>query len=761
MGIAAAGLACAHCGEPVAATRPEGSRYCCAGCEYVHGLRAGVPPRAPPAPARTIETVLQVEGVSCSACVARVGSALGAIDGVSAAGLDFATRRARVVHRHDVALETLLQALGKAGYRAHEARDAEAWERAERRRSLWHLALAGFAMMQIMMFALPAYVADEGTLPWDVARLFSLASLALTLPVLAISARPIFAAAWHGVIARSPGMDLPVALGIIAAFGASLPNTFYGGDVYYDSIAMFVFLLLAARHLERRALARTAETTESLAELLPRRARRITAEGFDDVECRELAVGDRVSIGIGEAAPADLALVGPATHFDEAVVTGESAPVAKHCGDTLLAGTVNLTSPVEATVIRAGADQTLERIRTLVERAALDRPQWTLLADRVARQFATGVVVLAAAGAIAWWFIDPSRALWVAVATLVVSCPCALALATPAAFTAAINGLARSGVLVTRARALESLASITHFVFDKTGTLTTGRLRLAHVATLGRLEGDECVALAASLESALPHPVAHALATASPRRVPRARFLNAVVGEGVEGVIDGRRYRVGSARFCAALAESPVPSEPESSSPGAWLAAEGAWLASFHFEDSPRPEAARLVERLRDAGCEVVLLSGDRRAVVEPLAAALGIRERVAGADPRAKAAFVARLIRTGARVAMVGDGVNDAPVLAGAHVAIAPASGTAIAQSQADFVLANPSLEALADALAAARRTRRIVKQNLAWAALYNAVSIPLALAGVLTPWIAALGMAASSLLVVTNALRLLRPAS
>jgi Cu2+-exporting ATPase len=705
---------------------------------------------------RTVETLLHVEGVACSGCVARVRSALTGIDGVSEAGLNLATGTARVVHGERVALNVMIQALARAGYRAFERCDEPEGLRAERRRSLWRLALAAFAMMQIMMLALPAWMADEGTLPWDVRRLFALASLALTIPVLAISARPIFAAAWRGAVSGEPGMDLPVALGLLVSFAASVANTFNGGDVYYDSVAMFVFLLLAARHLERKALARVSEATESLAQLLPRRARRLTASGYEEVPCESLAAGDRVAVGLGEAAPADLALIGPATDFDEALVTGESVPVAKHAGDILLAGTVNLSAPVEARVVRAGRDQTLQRIRSLVERAALDKPRWTLIADRVARHFSVAVLALAAGGAIAWSFVDPSRALAVAIATLVVSCPCALALATPAAVTAAVNRLARRGVLVTSARALESLAGVTHVVFDKTGTLTTGRLRLAGVETFAGAVRDECIAIAAALESALPHPIAHAIAGASPDGTAQASELKAFPGEGVEGTIAGHRYRIGSARFCAAISPGTIGVRDDSGSPVAYLADANGLIAAFRFEDTVRPEARMLVTRLNKAGCEVAVLSGDRAAVVGPIADALGIRERVSGADPQAKAAYVARLEAAGARIAMVGDGVNDAPVLAGAHVAIAPANGTAIAQAQAGFLLANPSLLGIAEALDTARRTRRIVRQNLAWAAGYNAVMLPLALSGMLTPWIASLGMSLSSLLVVMNALRL-----
>jgi len=717
---------------------------------------------APPA-TETVETFLHVEGVTCAACVARVESALARIPQVREARLNLATRRARIVHARDLPLTALTRALAAAGYRAGEARDREGARRDERRRSLWRLALAAFAMMQIMMFALPAYIADEGTLSADVERLFALAGLALIVPVLLVSARPIFAAAWAGLRRGDPGMDLPVALGILAAFAASLHNTFSGGDVYYDSIAMFVCFLLAARHLESEALAHTANASEALAALLPRRARRKQGTAHEEVECGSLAVGDIVMVAVGEAAPADLLLESGGTEFDEALVTGESAPVPKLPGDSILAGTINLVAPIEARVARCGGEQTLERIERLVERAAADKPRWALAADRVARHFAWIVIALAALGAAAWSLADPSRALWVAVATLVVSCPCALSLAAPATVSAALGRLARGGVLATRARALETLAGVTHFVFDKTGTLTTGRLRLAKVETLGRREAEACLGIAAALEAALPHPIAHALAGAQARSPVAADSLKATPGAGVEGSVAGRRYRIGSADYCAALCSDAamLAVDDRSAAPLAILVDEEEVLAILHFEDTLRPEASELVTRLRQAGCEVVLLSGDRRAVVEPIAAALGIRERVAGATPEAKARFVERLTAMGARVAMVGDGVNDAPVLAIAPVAIALGQGAAAAQSQADFIVLNSSITAIADALAVAKRARAIIRQNLAWAIAYNAIALPLALGGFLTPWLASLGMSLSSLLVVGNALRLLSPAT
>jgi Cu2+-exporting ATPase len=704
------------------------------------------------------EVVFDVEGAHCAACVTRIDKALANTPGVAEATFNLATHRVRVVHDPDAAPnEALAAAVARAGYRARFGRPAGEAAR-ERRTALWRVGIAGLAMMQIMMFAYPAYIAEEGTLEWDVERLFAYASLLLTLPVVLFSAVPIWQGAWRGLVTGHLGMDVPVALGIFAAFAASLPATFLGGDVYYESVTMFVFFLMAGRYFEARSLAATVDATEALAELLPRRAVRLKGERREEVDPAALLAGDLVWIASGEAAPADCTLAEGATDFNEALITGESAPAAKRAGDAILAGSVNLASPVTARVERTGEQQTLALVRRLVERASAQKPRWALIADRVAKHFTLAVLVLAALAAAYWTLTEPARALPVAIAVLVVSCPCALSLATPVALTAAANALARNGVLVTSARAIEALASVSHVVFDKTGTLTTGRMRLTAVETLGALGRERCLAIAGALEQAMPHPVAHALVAASPAAAGKVLEMRAVPGSGVEANIDGARYRVGSAPFCAELAGSAPPYPVDGDSPMAALAGEGAWLAVFRFDDTVRPEAAELVRRLGSLGVGASVVSGDRAAVVERVAESVRIEARSAQASPEGKIGELERLQRSGETVAMVGDGVNDAPGLARADVSIALGGGAAAARSQADFVVLNPSLLALARAIEVARLARRVIKQNLGWSAAYNALTLPLALAGVLTPWMASLGMSLSSALVVANALRLTR---
>jgi len=716
-----------------------------------------------PATESVLETIFDVEGVTCAACVTRVESALARLPGVEESSLNLASRRVRIRHAPGITDETLAAVIARAGYRARPpGRDPKSLRRAEERRALWRMSLAGFVMMQIMMFSVPAYLATDGTMAWDIERLLDIASLVLTVPVLLFSSGPIFRAAWQGLVTRQPGMDLPVALGVVVSFAASVYGTFREGPVYYDSITMFVFFILCGRYFESRALSGTVDAADSLAQLLPRRAWKIASGERTETDPATLAPGDLVSIPAGEAAPADAVVVSGRSEFDESLLTGESFPVPKAAGDLMLAGSVNLASPVEARVEREPGWATVDLIRRQMERASAQKPRWALLADRVATAFVAVVIVLAALGALAWMAVDPSKALEVAVATLVVTCPCALSLATPVAVTACVNALSRIGVMVTSGRAIEALASATHVVFDKTGTLTTGRMRLREVHALGTLTRDECLALAAALESALSHPVAHALVAARPAGVtlPKATALRPVAGAGVEAEVDGRTVRVGSPAFCAELSGSPFPLPLDADEPLAAMAWRGAWVAAFRFDDSLRPEARSLVASLRAEGLEVILLSGDRAAVVDRVGDELGVAKRVSGAGPEDKARHVEALAAEGAVVAMIGDGINDAPVLARAQVSLALAGGAALAQSQADLVIANPSLEAIGDSFALAHLTRRIIRQNVAWAIAYNLVMLPLALTAQLTPWAAALGMSISSLLVVGNALRIVRSA-
>ncbi len=716
------------------------------------------------------EAALILEGITCAACVWLNEQHLTRQAGVVAVDINYATRRARV--RWDerrIRLSGILAAIASIGYRAHPYDAARAEEVAgrERRAALWRLFVAGFGMMQVMMYAVPAYLAGEGEMSDEIGRLLRWASLVLTLPVVLYSAAPFFRNAWRDLRLKRVGMDVPVALGVGSAFFASLWATLAGtGEVYFDSVTMFVFLLLGGRYLEMLARHRSVRAIERVGRALPAFAERLTAYPALDTErvvVSALMPGDCVLVAPGQAVPADGRVLAGESEVDESLLTGESRPLPKSAGSAVTGGTVNIRSPLLLRIERVGEGTRLASIVRLMERALAERPCVVQLADRVAAGFVAALLALALVTGLAWSQIDPSRALWVFVSVLVVSCPCALSLATPAALAVATGAFARLGLLVARGHAIETLARADHFVFDKTGTLTWGRLRLKETLALGIAGGEQALRLAASLEQGSKHAVAAALRAAHPVEVPldTPAGLQAFTGQGVEADIGGRRLRLGRPEFAAALHGQPLPQAAQaalaSEDTCVLLSDAAGWIALFRLGDTLREEAGTLIRALQAQGCRITLLSGDGPGAVHPVAAALGIEDAHGGMTPQDKYDHLVALQRQGAVVAMVGDGVNDAPVLAQAQVSVAMGGGTELARNQADIVLLGESLRHLAEGVTLARRTRRVMRQNLAWAFAYNLCAIPLAMLGWVTPWMAGLGMSASSLLVVLNALRLM----
>jgi Cu2+-exporting ATPase len=717
----------------------------------------------------TRETTLLLEGITCAACVWLNERRLAQLPGVLGAEVNYTTRRARV--RWDpgrISLSQILEAVAAIGYRAFPAsnENAEAARRRETRAALWRLFVAGFGMMQVMMYALPTYLADDGTMSADIEQLMRIASLILTVPVILYSCAPFFRGALRDLRLRRLGMDVPVALGIAVAFTASVYATLAGrGEVYFDSVTMFVFFLLGGRFLELRARQRAAASLEYLDRALPLGAHRLLrypdSLDTEEVPAVALAAGDMVLVKPGEVVPADGVLAQGETETDESLLTGESRPVAKRSGAPMVAGAVNRLHAAVLRVEHAGEATRASHIRRLTERAAGERPRLVEATDRVAGWFVGAVLLLAAGAWLGWSSVDPSRALWIAVAVLVVTCPCALSLATPTALAVAVGALARRGVVATRGHAIEALARVTHVVFDKTGTLTQGSLELESIQPLGTQTAAGVLSLAAALEAGSEHPIASAILDAARAEgaMPRAaQELRSLAGAGVEALVDGVRYRLGTRQFVAELAGTAPAGESAPATTPVWLGREGAWLARFAFADQLRPEARAVVDALRASGKHVVILSGDDPDTVAGVARTLGIDDCRGGLDPEGKHAQVRALQAQRAVVAMVGDGVNDAPVLALSQLSIAMGSGAVLSQAYADLVLLS-GLRGLLEAASLARRTLRIVRQNLAWAVAYNVVAVPLAVAGYVTPWLAGVGMAASSLLVVLNALRLAQP--
>ena len=524
---------------------------------------------------------------------------------------------------------------------------------------------------------------------------------------------------------------------------------------------MFVFFLAGGRYLEYKARARTAGALDELMNRLPEVCdRRQTDGGFAPVSVRRLVVGDVVRVQAGQAFPGDGALLSEQASVDEALLTGESHAITRVQGEALVAGSYNLGGPVLLRLDRLGADTRFSQIVALMEKASTERPRLAILADRVAGPFLVAVMLSALAAAVWWWPTDPARALSVAVAVLIVTCPCALSLATPAAMLASAGALARRGVLLRRLQAFEALAQVDTVVFDKTGTLTHDRLQVSAVHRRDGADAAAVDALALALSQGSLHPVARAVAqAAAPGAAAVLPVLEAVqerVGQGLSALVGhpARSVRLGSAAFCGVT--PPVP-QPDGASQ-VHLADEHGWLATYVLEEAVREDARATIDLLHAHGLRTWLLSGDQPAAAHRVAAQLGIQHVLAGATPETKLETVARLQDQGHRVAMVGDGLNDGPVLARAHTSFALGTAAPLAQARSDFVIQGGQLLHVAQAWLQARATLRVVRQNLAWAAGYNAVSVPLALMGYMPPWAAGLGMALSSFWVIGNALRLNR---
>jgi Cu2+-exporting ATPase len=706
-----------------------------------------------------------IEGMHCAACAFTVEEALLSIPGVQSAEVNAATHRAKVVwDEKQVMPSQWMQAVARVGYGALPAADSSLRQAryAETRLALWRMAVAGFCMMQVMMYVYPTYVAGEGDITPDMINLLRWAAWVLSLPVIFFSCGPFFTNALRDVRLRQVSMDLPVAIGMLITFVLSTVATFepsgrFGGEVYFDSLTMFVFFLLTGRWLELRARDRTAGALEALMNRLPESVERRLSDGsFERVAVRRLLSGDVIRVLPGESFPADGVILEGRTQADEALLTGESRPQSREVGDPVVAGSHNLSAAVLVRVEQVGEGTKFSQIVALMEDASLQKPRLAQLADRVAKPFLLGVLVMAALSAAWWWSTSPSHALMIAVAVLVVTCPCALSLATPAAMLAAAGNLAKHGVLVRHLQALEGLASIDTLIFDKTGTLTQDGQRITRAWCAPHVTGEAALQMAASLAQHSLHPLSRALVAAyeagpQPALLPVTN-LREVVGQGLRGELTQPLY-LGSLSFSGAQIKG-IPEDALGCQ--VHLCTDTHWLASWELSEDIRPDAVQTVQALKDMGLQVRLLSGDRVQAVAAIAHKVGIDQALGGCTPQDKLAQLQALQAQGAKVAMVGDGLNDGPVLAGAHVSMVLGHAVPLAQAKSDFVLMGSGLSVVVQSIRLARQTLKVVKQNLLWAAVYNAVCVPLAVVGWLPAWLAGLGMALSSLLVVLNALRL-----
>lgn len=717
------------------------------------------------------ESNLLIEGMHCAACALSIEDALLRVPGVFKAEVGAGSHRARIVWSSDaVSPSTWMQAVQNAGYRAVPANDSFARDRrkSESRKAIWRLSVAGLCMMQVMMYAFPAYIAKSGDLTAEMEQLLRWASWVLTLPVILFSCGPFFSNAWRDVLQRRVSMDFPVALGMLITFVVSTAGTFdplgtFGREVYFDSLTMFVFFLLAGRWLELRLRDRTAGALDALMNRLPDSVARLSAEGsFERVPVRRLLPGDVIRILPGETFPADAVILQGNTMVDEALLTGESRPVSRGVDGHVIAGSHNLTTVVQACVERVGDETRFAQIVALMESASTTKPHLAKLADRIAKPFLLSVLLAAALACAFWWRHNPQHALMVAVAVLIVTCPCALSLATPAAMLAAAGALARRGVMVRHLEAFESMASIDTVMFDKTGTLTRDAMVLRSAQVREGITVDQALAKAAALAQYSLHPVSRTLVAAAANvaglSLLKADSIEEVAGGGMSGLVwsgddhsKASSLRLGSAKFCGLGIGFDRQVSLE-----ACLSDEQGWLATFELQEDVRPDALETVKALQSAGITVHLLSGDSPEAAKRVADRVAITDFRGGCTPQDKLDFLQNSQQRGHKVAVVGDGLNDGPVLAAAHVSFAFGQAVPLAQAQADFVVLGENLTSVVNTLLIARRTLRVVRQNLWWAAMYNAVCVPLAVVGLLPAWLAGLGMALSSLLVVLNALRL-----
>ncbi|WP_158089611.1 heavy metal translocating P-type ATPase [Magnetofaba australis] len=802
---------CYHCGLPIPEgvnltiqEGPQTRRFCCVGCKTAYqliqsaGLEEFYKRRDPqqsggrpdeenlaalaafddPIYQKTVVRALPdgkqrvhllLEGIHCAACVWLNEKVLSGLPGVTSAQVNFSTHRATVTwDPAQTKLSQIIHTVRRIGYNG-EPYDPEAVEQSHRKRDrdlLLRMAVAGFGAGNVMLIAVVLYAGFFTGMEAQYKHFFHWLSLVLATPVLFFSGWPFFRGAINGLRLRTLNMDLPIAIGATITYSYSVWITLSGvGEVYFDSVTMFLFFLLTGRFLESGARRKAANATERLLSITPKLASVVRDGDEYQVPVREVAVGEMVRVKPGEQIPLDGTVLSGGGGVDEAMLTGESVPVLKTLGDSVAGGTLNVDGALEIEVTRIGDESAINRIVRMVEAAQAARPPIQTLADRVAGWF-VGAILIMASGTLAYWLtVDPAQALENTVALLIITCPCALGLATPAAVVVATGAASRAGILIKGGDVLERLARAQRIVLDKTGTVTLGRPTVQRVVLDADVGEAYLLEIAASLASASEHPIARAIAAyardqsgENPRRPERSRNH---AGLGIQGNWgDEQEARMGRAPFIAEWLGVDALEPPADANPFTWtaVAENGRLLGWFALADAPKPDAGEAVAAFHALGLETTLLSGDRAAVVEQTAAEVGVNHAIGGVLPGEKEGHVAQLQADGVAVAMVGDGVNDAPAMARADVAIAVENAADVSMETADVALLSPQLATAARAIAIAQRTMRIIRQNLTFSLVYNAIAIPLAASGHVLPIVAAVAMPLSSLIVVGNALRLNR---
>ncbi len=710
------------------------------------------------------EAKLIIEGISCPACVWLIESRLSSLAGIKHVSVNYSTQRARICWEESViSLSDILTAITRLGYNAqpYNHKQRELIYDNERKSQLIRLGIAGLFGMQVMMIAIALYFGEASGIEMQYRIFFHWISLFLTLPVLFYSGKPLLTGAYRDIKNKRPGMDVPIALGLTIAFCSSLWSTLHNtGQVYYDSIVMFVFFILGGRYFEFMSRRKSTAYLDKVSSILPLTATQIHPNGDQEVVyLNSLSVSDRVMVKPGEVIPVDGDIYQGRSSVNESLITGESMPITKISGMHVIGGSTNIESPLFIKITDVGEHTVLSNISQIIDKASSNKPATVLLANKIVAVFIVCLIFITCLVALYWYQVDQNQWLTITISVLVVSCPCALSLATPTAFSSAAATLMQYGIALINHDAIEKIAKSDCFVFDKTGTLTKGELELAQIEIINsNFKSDDVLQIATALESASEHPLAKAIANASKNsETIRANNIENFPGQGISGEIDGNWY-IGTEQFINEHCSEKIIHQQDTpeSLRKVILANSTSVIATLYFNDELRDNSKKLIQYLKKQGKKIILMSGDHLSIVELVADNLDIDKYQAELKPVDKLKNIANLQEQGYQVCMIGDGINDAPAFAQADVAIAMTDASDITKQNADVLLLNNKIESLKIMLKIVTKTNRTIHINFVWALTYNIIALPFAIAGFITPWIAALGMSLSSLIVVINATKI-----
>jgi len=794
------GTNCYHCGESVLATdmnkykvyiAPEEREMCCPGCQSVaemivgSGLSSYYEHRTDLSPtAKQLvpdellrleiyddneiqdefvyqdgeikEITLTVEGLTCAACAWLIERSMRSTKGIHFINVNATSNRISIKwFDEQVKLSDILKQISNLGYTASpfQADQHELMYNKQLKSYFRRLGLAGLATMQVMMFAVALYSTWFGDMEDMYRQLFRWVSLIVATPVLLYSAQPFYSNALRNLRTRTLGMDVPVSIALLGAYTASAYATMTGtGEVYFESISMFTFFLLFGRYLELRARKKTSELSANMAKLIPNMALRVDKENGEQlVPTKQLKINDHVIVKSGEVIPCDGLITNGETSVDESMLTGEFLPIVKSVNSDVYTGSLNVEQTITVCVTKTHKHNLISEIIRLQNTAQSSKPQISILADKISRYFVLALLVISAGTYLFWLGYEPDKAFWITLSVLVATCPCALSLATPTALTCATSNLSQRGILIRKEHVLESLTNVHEVAFDKTGTLTKGAFTLTNIKSNSDVSDDDLLRIATSLEQHSTHPIASAFKSVQDK-IQFDKTENHI-GLGISGLIAADTYKIGSAKFT-----QQVSLESDGKEIVVYLTKNDELIARFYIQDEMRDNVAATLKFIEESGLDVTLLTGDSENNTNKVTEGLAITNKRTSQSPESKLAYINEQQANGKLMLMVGDGVNDAPVLSAATVSVAMGEGSDLAKNSADVVLLSTDFIAMKYMLATATKTYKIIKQNLMWALGYNSLILPLAMSGSVPPYIAVIGMSLSSLLVIGNSLRLLK---